>query len=354
MDKKTFELDGRVYVNGGEMKVGSDGVVVYTQQILDEAVSKLTPPGEIKSGFDIINKAMENGISTINPEIKGVHLRGRKPIEEMEGGFTRQQMQLDYAFNSRYGSMGSGNTLFQALTTSLSKNLERADVDSWIITAESCKKAVKEILDYDLVDGYDNIPKEVIIGALRPYVWLDNRTDVIPEKGYNAMEFLEFLKGMFDIEQLREMDPIERKGLLNSRVGAMCDKPGMKRTGSNALTSECRLLADQTPSLRPDWFEEFQKHYPEGINKGSPVSRVAIIGGNHIGIGQNTLKQHLTNVAVGVLSDMHISYPFGDIAEVEEDKPQTVKGNGRQLIVDNGNGKSWPAAKGRKGHRKHG
>lgn len=363
MDKKTFEFDGRIYINGGDIKVGfnENNEIVYDQKTLDEAVLNLPDPGEIKvvkpecfkmpKEFIYYHQHPGAGDKAENLEVKGVCLKGQKSNTEREGGIRRDQMQLDYAFNSRYGSMGSGNTLFRALTTSLSKNLERADVDSWIITAESCKKAIKEVLHYDLVDGYDNIPKEVIIGALRPYVWLDDRTDAIPENGYHILEFLEFLKGLFDIQQLREMDPIERKMLLNVRTGDPRQDSRMEFPYPGTLTSDCKVvLGKRKVELDPSWAERFQEFYPEGNDQGTPASRVAIVG--HGGIGRNALKQHLTNVAVSVLSDMHISYPFADVAEIEEGKPQTVKGNGRQVIIDNGNGKSWPAAKTRKGHRR--
>lgn len=314
--------------------------VVYPKEVVEKAMQARK---EIKAGNPIVNRALE-------------------------GGFTRDQVQMDYAFNSKYGSMGSGNTLYRELTKSLFDNLVKADQDSWIITEATCKAAVKEIFDIELENGYDKIPKAVVIGAMRPYVWLDDRTNVIPEDGYSVMEFVEFLKGMFDLDQLREMDPVERKGMLNHRSGSYGAWGEAKYLYPNTLTSECRVQGKKI-LIDPKWMEQYKELYPEENIKGVEAGRVAIIGGGvPIGaIGRAAIGNHLTerNSAlhgamqkrilghVGVmLSDMHISYPFADVAEIEGDRPQTVKGNGRQLIVDNGNGKCWPAARTRKGHRR--
>lgn len=299
--------------------------VVYPKEVVEKAMQARK---EIKAGNPIVNRALE-------------------------GGYTRDQVQMDFAFNSKHGSMGSGNTLYRELTKSLFDNLVRADQDSWIITEATCKAAVKEIFDIELENGYDKIPKAVVIGAMRPYVWLDDRTNVIPEDGYSVMEFVEFLKGMLDLDQLREMDPVERKAMLNHRTGcygAFGSQIESKYLYPNTLTSECRVQGKKI-LVDPKWMEQYKELYPEENIKGVEASRVAIIGSGRA-IGMDVMKRHLTNVAVGVLSDMHISYPFADVAEIEEDRPQTVKGNGRQQIVDNGNGKCWPAARTRKGHRR--
>ncbi|EBY9763974.1 hypothetical protein D5W64_12745 [Salmonella enterica subsp. enterica serovar Saintpaul] len=358
MDKKTFEFDGRIYINGGDIKVSfnENNEIVYDQKTLDEAVLNLPDPGEIKvvkpeclkmpKEFCYYHQHPGAKDKAENLEVKGVCLKGQKSNSEREGGLRRDQMQLDYAFNSRYGSMGSGNTLYRELTKSLFDNLVKADQDSWIITEATCKAAVKEIFDIELENGYDKIPKAVVIGAMRPYVWLDDRTAAIPEDGYSVMEFVEFLKGMLDVDQLREMDPVERKAMLNYRSGSYGAWGEAKYLYPNSLTSECRV---QGKKILID--PKLMELYPEENIKGVEASRVAIIGGGRP-IGLDVMKRHLTNVAVGVLSDMHISYPFADVAEIEEDRPQTVKGNGRQVIIDNGNGKSWPAAKTRKGHRR--
>lgn len=320
--------------------------VVYPKEVVEKAMQARK---EIKAGNPIVNRALE-------------------------GGFTRDQVQMDYAFNSKYGSMGSGNTLYRELTKSLFDNLVKADQDSWIITEATCKAAVKEIFDIELENGYDKIPKAVVIGAMRPYVWLDDRTAAIPEDGYSVMEFVEFLKGMFDLDQLHEMDPVERKGMLNHRSGSYGAWGEAKYLYPNTLTSECRVQGKKI-LVDPKWMEQYGMFYPEDNIKGvetgrisiiahdpvgtvehvsigdRPMGRVAVIGGGRPS-GINVMKRHLTNVAVGLLSDMHISYPFADVAEIEEDRPQTVKGNGRQEIINNGNGKCWPAARTRKGHRR--
>ena len=324
-DKPMPSNDDFAHIVAFKTDVPNANGVVYPKEVVEKAMQARK---EIKAGNPIINRALE-------------------------GGFTRDQVQMDFAFNSKYGSMGSGNVLYRELTKSLFDNLVRADQDSWIITEGTCKAAVKEIFDIELENGYDKIPKAVVIGAMRPYVWLDDRTDVIPEDGYSVMEFVEFLKGMFDLDQLREMDPVERKGMLNHRTGcygAFGSQIESKYLYPNTLTSECRVQGKKI-LVDPKWMEQYKELYPEGNDKGVEASRVAIIGGGRP-IGMDVLKRHLTNVAVGVLSDIHISYPFADVAEIEEDRPQTVKGNGRQQIVDNGNGKCWPAARTRKGHRR--
>lgn len=344
--------------------------VVYPKEVVTKAMEKhMQDRQEVKAGNPIVNRALE-------------------------GGYTRDQVQMDFAFNSKYGSMGSGNVLYRELTKSLFANLEQCDNDSWMITGVACKATVKEIFDIELENGYDKIPKAVVIGAMRPYVWLDDRTNAIPEDGYSIMEFVEFLKGMLDIDQLREMDPVERKAMLNHRCGSYgaFSEIEAKYLYPNTLTSECRVQGKKILA-GPDWMKQYKELYPEENIKGAeakrvsivahdpvgtvphvpvgdrPINRVAIIGGGvPIGaIGRAAIGNHLSernsalhgamqkrilNHTGMILSDIHISYPFADVAEVEEDRPQTVKGNGRQLIIDNGNGKSWPAARTRKGHRR--
>lgn len=63
-------------------------------------------------------------------------------------------------------------------------------------------------------------------------------------------------------------------------------------------------------------------------------------------------KPRLASTGMALCSDME-GWGVQYRAEQPEDLPETVKGNGRQVIIDNGKHK-WPAPKQRKGHRKHG
>lgn len=82
-------------------------------------------------------------------------------------------------------------------------------------------------------------------------------------------------------------------------------------------------------------------------------TKVAIIGG---GIGYAHISKKLAALnglqITGYKKEMMFNSAFIEgVHQFEDDRPVTVRGNGRQKLVDNGKGKSWPEARTRKGRK---
>lgn len=82
-------------------------------------------------------------------------------------------------------------------------------------------------------------------------------------------------------------------------------------------------------------------------------TKVAIIGG---GIGYAHISKKLAALnglqITGYKKEMMFNSAFIEgVHQFEDDRPMTVRGNGRQKLVDNGKGKSWPEARTRKGRK---
>lgn len=82
-------------------------------------------------------------------------------------------------------------------------------------------------------------------------------------------------------------------------------------------------------------------------------TKICLVGGRPI---RSNWKEMLAEIQ-GVEISSHpndIHYNPGFIAkceQFEDDRPMTVRGNGRQKLVDNGKGKMWPEARTRKGRK---
>lgn len=82
-------------------------------------------------------------------------------------------------------------------------------------------------------------------------------------------------------------------------------------------------------------------------------TKICLVGGHPI--RSNCWKEMLAEIkGVGIVSHNDIRYNPGSIVnceQFEDDRPLTVRGNGRQKLIDNGKGKMWPEARTRKGRK---
>lgn len=403
LDKLTMKAEYQMPKEWNTIPAMKAGVVtangtMYTQETMEKHMQARK---EIKSGSDVINKALE-------------------------GGLRRGSFYTMSSFNSQYGSMGFKDDARKRLASYLT----RSDVDSWIVTGEMNRAMAKDLLGLDIEDWnlsnplmaelilkytgktlaevaipHDGAPVYYLCHMLvelgakleDKFVPFEDRVivDIFPDIQYPSEMALVFDKYPFVHPDVAVECGMEvrvdgkvlhprhwRWNTRNSEVHFMCyevigqnpthnidhQKQGRawaafdktERNGHigatvdypTSLTTESLRVAPKKILVDPKWMEQYGMLYPEGNDKGTPLTRVAVIGsGNLDRIGRGCMTRHLTNVAIGVLSDIHISYPFATEME-PDDRPETVKGNGRQEIINNGNGKCWPAARTRKGHRR--
>lgn len=83
-------------------------------------------------------------------------------------------------------------------------------------------------------------------------------------------------------------------------------------------------------------------------------TRISLMGGQPIKSG--CWKEMLAEIKGVAISQFPkgLGYPAGlhsGYVELDDDRPLTVRGNGRQKLVDNGKGKMWPEARTRKGRK---
>lgn len=127
----------------------------------------------------------------------------------------------------------------------------------------------------------------------------------------------------------RYMSKFDREGLVG----------GIRRGVMNIIdgtTDACKTkvaFIGPGPYNRPNW-----KELLEELNGGGHSSNKLI--------GLNGLQ------ITGYKKEMMLNSAFIEgIHQFEDDRPMTVRGNGRQKLVDNGKGKSWPEARTRKGRK---
>lgn len=176
--------------------------------------------------------------------------------------------------------------------------------------------------------------------------------DMFPEIEYSPIDRAQYMtdEWMHDLQMQKKIDVYVNDIILHPRHYRYNKNNGevifmdhrILSKGTKVKTTVHKTESDfefQVSKDRlPDW-GKMMKEFNFTMPQGQPS-------------GKTQTKPRLASTGMALYSDME-GWGAQYRAEQPEDLPETVKGNGRQVIIDNGKHK-WPAPKQRKGHRKHG
>lgn len=276
-----------------------------------------------QNGAEIKNVGITAGIP---------HTTVEHPSEPPEFNRISRGLNDLYTFNSLYGSMGSGMRIGVDFKEALGKLATQVDYDSYIITNEHLEEVCEKFFKCKPDPKTGKLSKEQVIGICRPWLYLSENTQAIPEDGYTVLELSSF------IDRSTGSDTEAHLSMENEFVF----KHGQfEYTKGDELAAKHRKLYKTTDRRISNYMGNPLRVILDSIPDHPMMNKDLIIMGTDL---------HMRSLNVPTMfTDMEgwgIKY-----RDELEDQPVTVRGNSRQKVIDNGKGVTWPEAKRRKGHR---